>query len=168
MLDFLRSEIFNCREDSPIKTWLRVKCDIEYFGKGKKRELTLQIKPQGDKFISNINIEEYPFQNKLKEIVILPSSKTSDQHHVDDSLADIHTNPKYNNDESIATLSKKPRIQEELIIDSPIVMDIDVRNDRDVSTISPRKKSQNDEELINNTPADRIAKIQHSQVTGKD
>ena len=48
MINFLQSEIFNCREYSPTKAWLREHCNIDYYGNGKKRELTLQIREDGD------------------------------------------------------------------------------------------------------------------------
>jgi hypothetical protein len=72
-------------------------------------------------------------------MVILPLSKTNDQHHVDDSLAHKNLDPNHHSDESITTPSKKPRIQQEMIFDSPIAMHIDVRNDRDVSIMSPER-----------------------------
>jgi hypothetical protein len=166
MFDFLQFNIFKFNEDSPIKIWLRVKCNIDYYCYGKQRRLNLQIKADGKAFVSNINIKEYPYQNKLQEMVILPSPQTNpqiEQHQIDHSPSD----PKHNNDESITTPSKKPRIQQELINHSPIAMDTDFRNNHDVSIMSPRKKPRNDEETIRNVPADRIEKIQHSQVTGK-
>jgi hypothetical protein len=70
-------------------------------------------------------------------MVILPLSKINDQHHVDDSLADKNLDPKHHSDESLTTPSKKPRIQQEMAFDSLIAMHIDVRNDRDVSIMSP-------------------------------
>jgi hypothetical protein len=69
MFEFLQSAIFyNSKSDSPINIWLRSPCNIEYYGHGKKRWLTLQTK--GDN-ISNINIDKYPYRNRLHEDFVL-------------------------------------------------------------------------------------------------
>jgi hypothetical protein len=50
------------KSDSPVKVWLRSPCNIEYYGHGEKRWLTLQTKEDN---ISNISMNIYPYKDRL-------------------------------------------------------------------------------------------------------
>lgn len=94
MFDFLQSQIFNCKQESQIHAWLEHYCNIDYYGRSKKRELILQIREHGDQFVSNIDIEKYPYKNKLNDMVILDSIT---KYNTNAAVNESHINSNNNN-----------------------------------------------------------------------
>jgi hypothetical protein len=162
MNDFLQSEIFNCREESPIKVWLRAHCNIDYYGNSKKRQLTLQIRDYGNEFVSRINIQKYPFKNRLQDMATF-SSMT----HTEINRTPLESNSHHNNhsDVSIMSPKKKQRIQNELTNNISNESSVDYR---DHPNIRMKRPLIDDVPINNSSPADRNAIIQSHVRAGKD